>query len=38
VRREYSRGFRNGFVAAMVFYGIASAVLVLGFVALGVRP
>jgi len=38
VRREYGRGFRNGFIAAMVFYGVASAVLVLGFVALGVRP
>lgn len=38
VRREYERGLRHGWIGAMVFYAIVSAVLVLAFHALGVRP
>ena len=38
VRREYERGLRNGWIGAMVFYGVASAVLVLAFHVLGFRP
>lgn len=38
VRREYGRGFRNGFIAAMVLYGIGSLMLVLAFHVLGFRP
>jgi hypothetical protein len=38
VRKEYQRGRLHGWVQAMVFYTIATTVLVLGFVALGVRP
>lgn len=35
---EYARGFRNGFLAAMAFYGVLSAVLVLAFHALSAHP
>lgn len=38
VRREYERGLRNGWIGAMLFYGVASAVLILAFHALGFRP
>ena len=38
VRREYERGLRNGWIGAMAFYAVASAVLILVFHVLGFRP
>lgn len=38
VRREYERGLRNGWIGAMAFYAVASAVLILAFHVLGFRP
>lgn len=38
VRKERRRGIVIGFALAMVVYGLGSAVLVLAFHALGVRP
>lgn len=37
VGRAYTDGVRNGFIAAMVVYGVGSLVLVLAFHALGVK-
>lgn len=38
VRREYQRGRLHGWLQAMVFYTIATTVLVLAFHALSFRP
>lgn len=38
VKREYQRGLLHGWIGAMAFYAIATAVLVLAFHALGVHP
>lgn len=35
---DYQRGFRAGFFLAMAFYAVGSAVLVLAFHFLGVKP